>query len=180
MYNQVHSATEASSSSAQGKASASRFGRFSFGAQLLQKTVGLVLKPRQDRQVVSSLYCFQFKILSLGFPFHLFLLLVFLVKAKLGEQNRFYYDEKLKRWVEEGAEAPAEEAALPPPPTIPEFHNGMSDSNFRSASKADGPSNNGNLEYKSTSPLQHSSGIPPIPSASNQFSARGRTGVRSR
>ncbi|KAG5539867.1 hypothetical protein RHGRI_020177 [Rhododendron griersonianum] len=147
---QVHSSTEASSSSAQGKASASRFGRFSFGAQLLQKTVGLVLKPRQDRQ------------------------------AKLGEQNRFYYDEKLKRWVEEGAEAPAEDAALPPPPTIPEFHNGMSDSNFRSASKADGPSNNGNLEYKSTSPLQHSSGIPPIPSASNQFSARGRTGVRSR
>ncbi|XP_058224178.1 protein transport protein SEC16B homolog isoform X2 [Rhododendron vialii] len=147
---QVHSSTEASSSSAQGKASASRFGRFSFGAQLLQKTVGLVLKPRQDRQ------------------------------AKLGEQNRFYYDEKLKRWVEEGAEAPAEEAALPPPPTIPEFHNGMSDSNFRSASKDDGPSNNGNLEYKSTSPLQHSSGIPPIPSASNQFSARGRTGVRSR
>ncbi|KAE9459402.1 hypothetical protein C3L33_08687, partial [Rhododendron williamsianum] len=73
----------------------SRFGRFSFGAQLLQKTVGLVLKPRQDRQ------------------------------AKLGEQNRFYYDEKLKRWVEEGAEAPAEEAALPPPPTIPEFHNGI-------------------------------------------------------
>lgn len=183
MYDQVDSSMEATSSNAQGKASVSRFGRFSLGAQLFQKTVGLVLKPRQDRQVVSggvSLYSFQFKKLSLGFPIDLSLLLMFLMKAKLGEQNKFYYDEKLKRWVEEGADPPAEEAALPPPPTIPEFQNGIIDSNMRSASKTDGPSINGNLEYKSTTPLQHNSGIPPIPSASNQFSARGRTGVRSR
>ncbi|KAI7997363.1 hypothetical protein LOK49_LG10G01455, partial [Camellia lanceoleosa] len=42
----------------QGKASASsgvsRFGHFSFGSQLLQKTVGLVLKPRQDKQSWAS------------------------------------------------------------------------------------------------------------------------------
>lgn len=42
----------------QGKASvsggASRFPRFNFGSQLLQKTVGLVLRPRPGKQVVSS------------------------------------------------------------------------------------------------------------------------------
>ncbi|XP_057512759.1 protein transport protein SEC16B homolog isoform X2 [Actinidia eriantha] len=52
---QADSSKDATSSSAQGKASvsggASRFGRFNFGSQLLQKTVGLVLKPRQDKQV---------------------------------------------------------------------------------------------------------------------------------
>ncbi|GFZ01162.1 RGPR-like protein [Actinidia rufa] len=94
---QVDSSKEATSSSASKSsvlAGASRFGRFSFGSQLLQKTVGLVLKPRQEKQ------------------------------AKLGEKNRFYYDEKLKRWVEEGAEPPAEEAAPPPPPTTAAFQNG--------------------------------------------------------
>jgi hypothetical protein len=43
------------SSNEQGKASvgASRFAPFGFGSQLLQKTVGLVLRPRSGRQVVS-------------------------------------------------------------------------------------------------------------------------------
>lgn len=38
----------------QGKASGgtSRFSRFGFGSQLLQKTVGLVLRPRPGKQVV--------------------------------------------------------------------------------------------------------------------------------
>uniref|UniRef100_A0A803NA13 Protein transport protein sec16 n=1 Tax=Chenopodium quinoa TaxID=63459 RepID=A0A803NA13_CHEQI len=75
---QVDSSNEATSSSTvvkqSGSAGTSRFGRFNFGAQILQKTVGLVLKPLQGRQ------------------------------AKLGDTNKFYYDEKLKRWVEEGAE----------------------------------------------------------------------------
>jgi hypothetical protein len=52
---QVDSSTEGTSSSAQSKASgpvvSSRFGRFGFGSQLLQKTVGLVLRPRSDKQV---------------------------------------------------------------------------------------------------------------------------------
>ncbi|KDP39874.1 hypothetical protein JCGZ_03405 [Jatropha curcas] len=151
---QVDSSKEGTSSSAQSKPSgsggASRFGRFGFGSQLLQKTVGLVLRPRSDRQ------------------------------AKLGEKNKFYYDEKLKRWVEEGVEPPAEEAALAPPPTTSAFQNGMPDYNLKSA-LSDGSPNNGSPTFNTpTSVEQHSSGIPPIPTSSNQFSARGRMGVRAR
>ncbi|XP_068661776.1 protein transport protein SEC16A homolog [Aristolochia californica] len=122
-----------------------------FGSQLIQKTMGWVSRSRSDRQ------------------------------AKLGEKNKFYYDEKLKRWVEEGAEPPAEEAALPPPPTTTTFQNGTSDYNINNAFKSQVhvSSANGALESKSTNPLDHNSAIPPIP-PSNQFSARGRMGVRSR
>ncbi|KAL5199541.1 hypothetical protein ABZP36_020744 [Zizania latifolia] len=42
-------------------------------------------------------------------------------QAKLGQQNKFYYDEKLRRWVKEGAEIPTEDPPLPPPPTKPSF-----------------------------------------------------------
>ncbi|KAL7188627.1 hypothetical protein ACSBR1_038481 [Camellia fascicularis] len=149
---QVDLSKEATSSSSLGKTSvgASRFGRFSFGSQILQKTVGFVLRPRQDKQ------------------------------AKLGEENKFYYDEKLKRWVEEGSDPPAEEAALPPPPTAAPFQNGMSNYDLKSALKSEVSSSNGSPDFKSPNPSDHSSGIPPIPPASNQFSARGRTGVRSR
>ncbi|KAH6829891.1 hypothetical protein C2S53_010696 [Perilla frutescens var. hirtella] len=154
MQGQADSSKEATSAGTPEKASAaagatsSRFGRFSFGSQLFQKTVGLVLKPRQGRQ------------------------------AKLGETNKFYYDEKLKRWVEEGAEAPAAEAALPPPPpTAAVFQNGLSE---KSAFQGEAPHNNGNLEYRSPSTMDNSSGMPPLPPTANQYSARGRMGVRSR
>ncbi|KAG8382433.1 hypothetical protein BUALT_Bualt05G0076800 [Buddleja alternifolia] len=135
---------------ASGAGVTSRFGRFGFGSQLLQKTVGLVLKPRQGRQ------------------------------AKLGDSNKFYYDEKLKRWVEEGAAPPAEEAALPPPPTTAVFQNGTSDYNLKSALQSESPHSNGSPEFKSPSLLDNNSGIPPLPPTSNQYSARGRIGVRSR
>lgn len=98
----------------------------------------------------------------------------------MGEKNKFYYDEKLKRWVEEGAEPPAEEAALPPPPTTLGFQNGISDYNLKSALKSDGSPTNGSPTFKSPTPMEHASGIPPIPTSSNQFSARGRMGVRAR
>ncbi|KAM3686996.1 hypothetical protein ACJW31_10G043000 [Castanea mollissima] len=151
---QVDSSKGMASPNEQGKASvsggASRFPRFNFGSQLLQKTVGLVLRPRPGKQ------------------------------AKLGETNKFYYDEKLKRWVEEGVEAPAEETALPPPPTTTAFQNGMSDYNLKSALQKEGTPNNGSPEYKTPTPSEHSSGIPPIPSSSNQLSSRGRMGVRAR
>nr|GMD10158.1 protein transport protein SEC16B homolog [Ipomoea batatas]GMD90130.1 protein transport protein SEC16B homolog [Ipomoea batatas] len=112
--------------------------------------MGLVLKSRQGRQ------------------------------AKLGEQNKFYYDEKLKRWVEEGAEPPAEEAAVAPPPTTASFQNGASDYNLRNALKNEGSSSNGTPDLKSPASVD-SSGMPPLPpTSSNQFSARSRTGVRSR
>lgn len=151
---QEESPKEGTSSSSQGKTvgsgAASRLPRFSLGSQIFQKTVGLMLRSRADKQ------------------------------AKLGEKNKFHYDEKLKRWVEEGVEPPAEEAALPPPPTTSSFQNGMSDYNLKSALKSDGSPPNGSPTFRTPTPMEHSSGIPPIPSSSNQFSARGRMGVRSR
>jgi len=39
-------------------------------------------------------------------------------EAKLGDQNKFYFDEKLGRWVEEGGPVPEAEAPLAPPPII--------------------------------------------------------------
>ncbi|XP_043715640.1 protein transport protein SEC16A homolog isoform X2 [Telopea speciosissima] len=120
-----------------------------FGSQILQKTMGWVAKSRPDRQ------------------------------AKLGEQNKFYYDEKLKRWVEEGSDPPAEEAALPPPPQTASFQNGMSDYNIKNALKSESLPTNGGPEFKSPT-QERSPGIPPIPPGSNQFSARGRMGIRSR
>ncbi|KAJ7952507.1 Protein transport protein sec16 [Quillaja saponaria] len=145
---------ETTSTDAQGKSSvsigASRFSRFGFGSQFLQKTVGLVLRPRPGRQ------------------------------AKLGETNKFYYDEKLKRWVEEGVEPPAEEAALPPPPTTNTFQNGTPEYNLKSALQKEGSPSKESPGVKTSSPLEHASGIPPIPPSSNQFSSRGRIGVRSR
>ncbi|GLT91072.1 hypothetical protein SLE2022_089810 [Rubroshorea leprosula] len=149
---QVDSSMEVASSSTEGKASggASRFARFGFGSQILRNTVGLVLRPRAERQ------------------------------AKLGEENKFYYDEKLKRWVEEGAEAPAEEAALAPPPTTVAFQNGMHEYNLNSALKNEGSPTNGSPKFRNTNPTEHASGIPPIPTSSNQFATRGRMGVRAR
>ncbi|OIW10835.1 hypothetical protein TanjilG_27781 [Lupinus angustifolius] len=144
---------ETTSPDAQGKTHASggtsRFSQFGFGTQLLQKTVGLVLRPRPGKQ------------------------------AKLGETNKFYYDEKLKRWVEEGVDPPAEEAALPPPPTTAAFQNAPTEYNFKSALKTEGSHSNEGSNIRTLTP-EHSPGIPPIPPSSNQFSARSRLGVRSR
>ncbi|OVA11590.1 hypothetical protein BVC80_5665g1 [Macleaya cordata] len=146
----VDPSTEASSD-AQGKASVSGGpSRFGrFSSQLLQKTMGWVSRSRPDRQ------------------------------AKLGEKNKFYYDEKLKQWIEEGAEPPAQERALPPPPTTA-FQNGTPDYNIKNTLKSESLPANGGSEFRSPSPSEHSSGIPPIPPSSNHFSARGRMGVRSR
>ncbi|XWS32372.1 hypothetical protein CRYUN_Cryun23aG0154000 [Craigia yunnanensis] len=146
----VNSSNEVKTSGTQEKAAlssgSSRFGRF--GSQLFQKTVGLVLRSRPDRQ------------------------------AKLGEKNKFYYDEKLKRWVEEGAEAPAEEAALPPPPATAAFQNGMNELSIKDTPKIE--SLHTSSENKSLISSERSSGIPPIPPSSNQYSARAHMGVRSR
>ncbi|GAB4858042.1 hypothetical protein Ancab_015944 [Ancistrocladus abbreviatus] len=149
----VDSSNDKSSSNLESKspvsAGSSRFSRFNFGAQLLQKTVGLVLKPRQGRQ------------------------------AKLGEANKFYYDEKLKRWVEEGAEPPAEEAAPPPPPTTAAFQNSSSD-NLKNAFNEAQPVTDSSPESRSSSTSGSDVRFPAVPPSSNQFSARGMAGVRSR
>ena len=81
--------------------------------------------------------------------------------------------------MEEGAEPPAEEAALPPPPTAAVFRNDASDYNINSAFKNQNPANGG-PETKASVRLEPNSGISPIPASQNQFSARGRMGVRSR
>ncbi|KAL9246834.1 hypothetical protein vseg_020325 [Gypsophila vaccaria] len=155
---QVDASNEATSSSTDGKSSSSaagstgtsRFGRFSFGANILQKTVGLVLKPRQGRQ------------------------------AKLGDTNKFYYDEKLKRWVEEGAEPPAAEPALAPPPTTTAFQPEKSENHSKNAFNSGLSSSGSSLEPPGSTLTGSSLGVPAFPPSSNQFSARGRMGVRSR
>ncbi|PKA66291.1 hypothetical protein AXF42_Ash006988 [Apostasia shenzhenica] len=121
-----------------------------FGSQLLQKTIGLVSWTRQDRQ------------------------------AKLGESNKFYYDEKLKRWVEDGAELSAAEADLPPPPTLAALPNGTLDYDINSALKSNSLASTPGMETKLNPPSEQGSGIPPMPPSQNQFSAHGRIGVRSR
>lgn len=102
------------------------------------------------------------------------------MKAKLGEQNKFYYDEKLKRWVEEGAELPAEELAPPPPPTVAAFQSPKPEYDLKSALKTEGSPSTEGSDIRSSTPEQHTSGIPPMPPSSNHFSARGRMGIRSR
>ncbi|KAK3195096.1 hypothetical protein Dsin_026406 [Dipteronia sinensis] len=146
----VDSSNETIVSKKQEKASASGgSSRFGrFGSQLLRNTVGLVLKARPHRE------------------------------AKLGEKNTFYYDEKLKRWVEEGAETPAEEeAALAPPPTFSVFQNG---NNVNAAPKIESFQTISGTDKHSPITSDRSPGIPPIPPSSNQFSSRGKMGVRSR
>ncbi|KAK3131393.1 hypothetical protein QOZ80_6AG0505800 [Eleusine coracana subsp. coracana] len=99
-------------------------------------------------------------------------------QAKLGEQNKFYYDEKLKRWVEEGAEVTAEEPPLPPPPSKSSIQNNVPDYNLNAP--VGGQTANGFAITRTSNPSEHSSGMPPIPPTQNQFSARARMGVRSR
>ncbi|XP_076935102.1 protein transport protein SEC16B homolog [Bidens hawaiensis] len=126
----------------QSKASEKISTRRGFGlAMLFEKTVGKILPSRQDKQ------------------------------AKLGEANKFYYDEKLKRWVEEGVDPPAEEATIAPPPTMAAFQNGSPDYSLKTALTT---------ESTSPAPTSHTSGIPLIPPATNQFSARARTAPRAR
>lgn len=105
-------------------------------------------------------------------------------EAKLGEKNKFYYDEKLKRWVEEGAAPPAEEAVLSAPPISAAFISNAqtSESSYNIGNALNGQTIH-NLGAESRSPLssEQGSGMPPVPPSVNQFSARGRLhGVRSR
>ncbi|KFK31369.1 hypothetical protein AALP_AA6G103400 [Arabis alpina] len=120
--------------------------RFSrFGFGMLKDTVGRVLQVRSSKE------------------------------AKLGAENQFYYDDKLKRWVEKGVEPPAEEAALPPPPTIGTYQN----NSLGYENKSDLNPSNGSWSSGGPTPSD-SSGLPPVSQGSNQFSARGRMGVRAR
>ncbi|KAJ4878056.1 Protein transport protein SEC16A-like protein [Raphanus sativus] len=119
--------------------------RFSrFGFGILKNTVGRVLPSRSSKE------------------------------AKLGDENQFYYDEKLKRWVEKGVEPPAEEAALPPPPIVGTYRSNSLGYENNSDMQNEMSPPSGSLSSGSPTPSENSSGIPPISQGSNQFSARGR------
>ncbi|KAJ3672644.1 hypothetical protein LUZ60_007365 [Juncus effusus] len=118
-------------------------------------------------------------------------------QAKLGEENTFYYDEKLKRWVEKGAaDVQTEAPPLAPPPTfqnnnmINNINNNINDSSIRN-NETTGQNMmmvNGSPEIKpsvsysnnNASEVGANAGMPPVPPSHNQFSNRGRIGVRSR
>lgn len=97
----------------------------------------------------------------------------------MGEKNKFYYDEKLKRWVEEGVQSQSEETALPPPPKTAAFQNGSTEYSLKHALKKEGTPSMEGCDLKTKS-HEHNPGIPPMPPSSTQFSGRGRVGVRSR
>eukprot|EP00250_Pteridium_aquilinum_P021698 c25199_g1_i1 orf=455-5497(+) len=97
-------------------------------------------------------------------------------EAKLGDENKFYYDEKLKRWVEAGVEQSTEEVALAPPPIVASFNSsfGTPSTDAKSGGELQG-------QGLSATSLSSSADLPPMPPSVNQFSARGRLhGVRSR
>jgi hypothetical protein len=100
---------------------------------------------------------------------------LYLIQAKLGDKNKFYYDEKLKRWVEEGVEAAEEQAPLAPPPISANFGS--------KRDEAASPEKQFGIGQGSAPPSASKTanlGTPPVP-PSNLFSARTKQqGVRSR
>jgi len=89
-------------------------------------------------------------------------------QASMGVENKFYFNEKLNRWVVEGEEDAAEaEATIAPPP--------IGDS-FSSASDTNLPSSGTSAEEPATTTAAP---FPPS-TAGNRYSARGRAGTRSR
>ncbi len=89
-------------------------------------------------------------------------------QAKLGDANKFYYDEKLKKWVEEGVDPTPDVAPPPPPPTTSSF-----------VGSIPGPQEEGNAPPQA---VTSKPGTPPLaPSSSNYYSNRRQAGgVRSR
>lgn len=108
-------------------------------------------------------------------------MVLYVLKAKLGEKNKFYYDENLKRWVEEGVDSPAEEAALPPPPTTSALQKKVSHENLKDGLQTENMYASNRPE--STCPGSSSDptpGIPPMPHSSIHSTTRGRMGIRAR
>lgn len=90
-------------------------------------------------------------------------------QAKLGDTNKFYYDEKLKKWVEEGVDPTPDVAPPPPPPTTSSFVGSIP------ASQEEG---NAPPQAVTSKP-----GTPPLaPSSSSSYYSNRRQagGVRSR
>ena len=92
---------------------------------------------------------------------------VWCLQAKLGDANKFYYDEKLKKWVEEGVDPTPDVAPPPPPPTTSSF-----------VGSIPGSQEEGNAPPQA---VTSKPGTPPLaPSSSNYYSNRRQAGVRSR
>lgn len=102
------------------------------------------------------------------------------MKAKLGEKNKFYYDENLKRWVEEGIDHPAEEAALPPPPTTSALQKTASQENLNDRLQAENLHGSSGQDFIGSSSSDSIPGIPPIPRSSMNSTTRGRMGICAR
>ncbi|MCO5612373.1 hypothetical protein L7F22_066640 [Adiantum nelumboides] len=95
------------------------------------------------------------------------------IKGDLGDDNKFYYNTELKRWVEEGAEQTVEEMTLPPPPVTSSF-----ESNARNASQFFTSTESPGVMDGTISSLPQ---VPLLPPKGNHYSARGRlNGVQSR
>ncbi|EFJ23596.1 hypothetical protein SELMODRAFT_415420 [Selaginella moellendorffii] len=95
-------------------------------------------------------------------------------EAKLGDSNKFRYDETLKRWVEEGAEAQAPELLLAPPPTANRLVSRVEENGAPISMLPERPQ----PTPERLQPVV--SGIPPMPPSSNQYAARAHQNVRSR
>lgn len=88
----------------------------------------------------------------------------------MGDSNKFYYDENIKRWIEEGAKLSNVELPLCTPLTTAAFQNGAPDYNIKSALITKSSiCNNGFLKMKSPISVNNGMGISPLPPTSNQF-----------
>ncbi|EFJ05129.1 hypothetical protein SELMODRAFT_431824 [Selaginella moellendorffii] len=87
-------------------------------------------------------------------------------EAKLGDSNKLRYDETLKRWVEEGAEAQAPELPLAPPPTANKLVSCVEENGTPISMSPERP------QPTPERPQPVVSGIPPMPPSSNQYAAR--------
>ncbi|EFJ23473.1 hypothetical protein SELMODRAFT_415417 [Selaginella moellendorffii] len=95
-------------------------------------------------------------------------------EAKLGDSNKFRYDETLKHWVEGGAEAQAPELPLAPPPTANKLVSRAEENGTPISMSPERP------QPTPERPQPVVSGIPPMPPSSNQYAGRARQNVRSR
>ncbi|EFJ27241.1 hypothetical protein SELMODRAFT_412239 [Selaginella moellendorffii] len=95
-------------------------------------------------------------------------------EAKLGNSNKFRYNETLKHWVEEGAEAQAPELPLAPPPMANKLVSRMEENGAPISMSLERP------QPTPERPQPVVSGIPPMPPSSNQYAAHAHQNVRSR
>ncbi|EFJ05488.1 hypothetical protein SELMODRAFT_431527 [Selaginella moellendorffii] len=94
--------------------------------------------------------------------------------GKAWRQHKFRYDETLKRWVEEGAEAQAPELLLAPPPTANKLLSRVEENGAPISMSPERP------QPTPERPQLVVSGIPPMPPSSNQYAAHAHQNVTSR